>query len=529
MLTWKPMKLLTKGTRRVRNIFRVVAEQFSSPFSWISISGIRSTFRLVGNRFWPKTHPLAEGTIVNYDYTRALYRNSGENQLGGGFAKPIINLPVAFIGIPTVSVGDEILDQFLNECLTIYWSAEFQQMLRDAMRDSRVIVRVGRHDILDPLMTMEESQHLFIECIPPERVELERNMRNKNIIERALIIHRMTIITSEGDIALGIEPQTEEHDVLEIVTRDQYRFFDQNTNTWLTDMATPNPDGFVPFLEVANEWDASLQGGQSDLESVIPFINAFHDVVIQGLQAHKYHSTPKVKLKLADVTPFIKNNFPAAWDETTGTVKPGTEISWQGREIIFLQSEDEMEFLEAASVLGDTKTLAEFLIDCICIASETPEWAFMRVDSGSANSDRNAQTVPFLKKIDKKRVNFAKSVQQLCKMALVMYGEIPVTPKVMWQVVRADDQLIISQAFQQLLMGLEVALQAGEISDTTYRETIRQFLPFMAGGPEEALQGAADLKKRMAALPAPVVSQNGNTPHGTSSVPVKSGPQGANQ
>jgi hypothetical protein len=68
-----------------------------------------------------------------------------------------------------------------------------------------------------------------------------------------------------------------------------------------------------------------------------------------------------------------------------------------------------MEFLEAQSVLGDTKTLLEFLIDCICIASQTPEWAFMRVDSGSANSDRNAQTVPFVKKIERKRRNFAKA------------------------------------------------------------------------------------------------------------------------
>lgn len=511
---------------KLRNFISVVGEQFVAPFSWISMSGIRSTFRL-SNRFWPKSHPAAEGTIVNYDLTRSLYRNSGENALGAGFAKPIVDLQVGFIGMPTVMLENENLTVFLNECITTYWAEEIQQMIRDSIRDSKVIVRLNRPDVLDPLMTLEEAQHFSIECLPPDRVELERNMRNKNIVERALVIHRMIIVTNEGDPVTGLEPISEEHEILEVVTRDSYRFFDQNTHEWITDMEVPNSAGLVPFAEVYNEWDSALQGGQSDLESVIPFINAFHDVVVQGLQAHKYHSTPKVKLKLTDIGPFIKNNFPNAWDETTGTVRNGAEVSWQGREIIFLQAEDDMDFLEAESVLGDTKQLAEFLIDCICIASQTPEWAFMRVDSGSANSDRNAQTVPFIKKVDRKRRNYAKPIQQLCKMALAMSGEIPHRARVTWEVVRADDQLIMAQAFQQILMGLEVALQAGEISDKTYRETINMFLPLMEGGPAESKQAAADLKKRLAALPPAPQPTNGNKP--SSSVPIKSGPQGANE
>jgi hypothetical protein len=462
-----------------------IGEMISAPFSWISISGIRSTFRVVGTQFWPKSHPRDEGTIVNYDYTRTLYRNAGDNGLGGGFAKPIVDLQVGFIGIPRVTVNDENLDTYLNDCISIYWTSEIQDFIRDSIRDSKIIVRVSRPDVLDPLMTLEEAQHCTLECIPPERVSIERNFRNRRIIERAIIIHRMTVITSEGDPTMGVEPTEEEHDVLEIIDRDRYRFFDQNTSSWMPDMETPNTANVVPLVEIYNEWDAALQGGQSDLESVIPFIQAFHDVVAQGLQAHSYHSTPKVKLKLTDVAPFIKNNFPEAWDDQTGTVKPNAEVSWRGREIIFLQAEDDMDFLEAVSVLGDTKTLAEFLIDCICIASQTPEWAFMRVDSGSANSDRNAQTVPFVKKIGKKRRNFQKAIQDICKIALVMYGEIPLRAKVDWEVVRADDQVVTMQAFQQLMMGLEVARQRGEISDKTYQDAMRQFLPQMGPGAQE--------------------------------------------
>jgi hypothetical protein len=514
----------------MRNPLRVISEQFGTPlFSFFSFSGIRSSFRLIGGTFWPKAHPVAEGTTVNYDLCRQLYRNSGDNAYGAAFAKPIVDLQVGFIGIPTVTIDDASTDinDLLNECITDSWAGELQEMFKDSIRDSKVIVRFRRPDILDPLMTMDEADHYQIECLPPERVDLEYSLHNKNIIERAIVIHRMVIVTDPGDIAEGRQPVSEEHDVVEEITRDRYTYFDQNSGVYLTDMEAPNSWGFVPFLEVWNEWDSALQGGQSDLESVIPFLNAFHDVMAQGLQAHKYHSTPKIKMKLMDVGNFIKNNFPEAWDETTGRIKDGGTVNWSGREIIFFNSEEDGDFLEAKSVLGDTRALLDFLIDCISIASETPEWAFMRVDSGSANSDRNAQTVPFIRKVMRKRISFQRSIQTLCKMALVAYGEIPYSPKVMWEQVRPDDQLVLAQAFQQVIMGLEVAAQRGEISDDTYRETIRQFLPVMASGTIEE-KNAIVPPPPVAALPAG--SQNGNTPSsGTSSVPVKAGPQGQNE
>ena len=506
----------------MRNPLRVVSEQIlTSPiFSFFSFAGIRSTFRLVGGTFWPKAHPRDEGTIVNYDLCRTYYRNSGDNALGASFAKPIIDLQVGFIGIPTVLIDDASTDinDMLNECLADSWAPQLQEMFKSAIRDSKVIVRLRRPDILDPLMTMDEADHCQIECIPPERVDLEFNMHNKNVLEKATVIHRMTILIKEGDISQGLQPQYEEHDVIEEVTRDQYTYFDQTANAYITDMNAANTWGFVPFVEVWNEWDAALQGGQSDLESVIPFLNAFHDVLAQGLQAHRYHSTPKIKMKLMDVGNFIKNNFPEAWDETTGRIKEGASVNWSGREIIFFNSEEDGSFLEAKSVLGDTRALLDFLIDCISIASQTPEWAFMRVDAGSANSDRNAQTVPFLRKVMRKRISFNAAIQTLCKMCQIACGEIPYLPKVVWDTVRPDDQLVLAQAFQQVIMGLEVAAQRGEISDDTYRETIRQFLPLMGDAATEKLNAI-----QPPALPA------GNAPAPTSALPIKAGPQGGNE
>jgi hypothetical protein len=277
-------------------------------------------------------------------------------------------------------------------------------------------------------------------------------------------------------------------------------------------MASNNRWNFVPLLEIYHEWDSALQSGQSDYETVLPFMQAFHDVLKQGLTAHRYHSTPKVIMNLQDVAPFIKNNFPEAVDEN-GQILPHAEISWRGREILFLQQGDEMKFLEANSVLGDTTTLLEFLIDCICIASQTPEWAFMRVSSGTANSDRNAQTVPFLKKIERKRKNFQKPIQNLLKMAMVMSDLIPVRARLSWEMSRVDDLVVFTQAFQQLVMGLEVAVDRGEISEETYMKMLREFLPAMKSIEQEKKDIEADKKKAQkeaaaaqAALPPPLVT-----------------------
>src|SRR3954453_9841294 len=85
--------------------------------------------------------PLYEGTVIHYDLARALYRNDHPDYFfGSGFVRPIIDLSVDYMGIPTVSnndTGDS--DSWLNECLRDHWAPQLQQLFRDAMRDSKVI------------------------------------------------------------------------------------------------------------------------------------------------------------------------------------------------------------------------------------------------------------------------------------------------------------------------------------------------------------------------------------------------------
>jgi len=512
---------------KLSEIPRIVGEQvtdFSREiWSVLNFSGVRGWFSWsrIGLKFWPTGHPALERTQVNYDYCRSLYYTSGDNAYGASFAKPIVDLQVGLVGTPIATTPDETVTEFLNECLSDFWTDEIQQILRDSLRDSKVVVKLCRPDLFDPLMTVDESEHGHLELLPPERVQIERDPSNKRVITRATIHHRMLFTTDEGSIQNGQDPITEEHDVLEVIDRTSYQFFDQTTNTMLTNFNADNTWGFVPLLEVWNEWDSSLQGGISEFETVIPFINAFNDALAQALQAHRYHSTPKVVMKLHDVTPFIKNNFPEAVDPDSGQIRARGEISWQGREILFVQVDEGIEFLEATSILGDSKVLLEFLIDCISIASQTPEWAFMRVDSGSANSDRNAQTVPMLKKVERKRKNYQKPVQELCKMILASRDMIPTRPTITWEVVRTDDQVIQMQSFQQMVMGLEVARQRGEISDETYQNMLRQFLPVMGSNKQEFTPPPPD--------PQLQLPPGGPGSPQATKTPIQGGPQGKNE
>jgi hypothetical protein len=510
----------------MRNPFKVISEQVVQVWNtgW-PFTGLRSTYRAINKRFWVSARPKYEGSIVNYEKCRALYRNFGDQSLGGGFCKPLVDIQVQFIGIPRVSTDDDERDDYLNECLRTYWIDEIQQLLRDSLRDSKTIVRIGQPDLDDPLMTLEEKQHCVLEVLPPERVEIEYNPANKRLMERAIVQHHMVIIQDVGDPKQQRDPIEREIDVVEIVTRDRFRFFNKTDNVDMPELSSDNRWGFVPFLEIFNEWDTTMQGGQSEFEPVLPFVEALNDVVAQGLQAHKYHSIPKVKFNIKSMENFIKNNWPEAYD-AEGKLQPHTKISWRGKEILFFAEGEDAEFLEARSVLGDTKTLAEFIIDLICVVSETPEWAFMRVDVGQSNSDQNAQTLPFLRKIERKRNMYGKFIQELLKMALVIVGDPPVRAKLAWEVIRAEDQVTLMQAMQQLIMGLEVAAQRNIISDETYREMLRTFLPVMKN-PTQEEKDAQDNFQLMPMMPqAQEPSPNGKP----ANVPaISGGPQGKNE
>lgn len=408
--------------------------------------------------------PVMEGSVVNYDLARSMYRNQAESfKFGGGFVRPIIDLTVEYMGIPSVS-GTEA-DAFLNECITDYWAPQLQEMLRDAMRDSKVLVRYRQPNLLNPLMAEADRMHGRIDVIPPEEIDLTFDPTDCDLVIRAAITHFYELDErTQEEVVQGIAPRRVTHEIVEVITQTAYTYYDKTAGTVLESWATPNTWGFVPIWPVFNEYAADLGGGQSDIEPVLTFIEAFHDVMEQTLAAHKYHSTPKAKFKVKDMKQFIKNNWPDVLDEQ-GNVKQGAKINWSGKEIMFFQGDEDAEFLEARDVLGNSKTLLQFIIDCICISSETPRWAILAEETPTSQTDASVQ--PFVKKISRKRVQFQHAFQMICRMALVATGKTPAQARIAWPLVRLDDLAAKGQAIQQLILGFDVATQHQWLSDRT--------------------------------------------------------------
>jgi len=468
-------------------------------------------FKGMSSKFWP-AWSKSTGQ-VNLDKARKLYWNIDEaTNLGSGISKRVINSTPEFMGLPWSSTGDEFVDELLNDCIHIHWPSEIISAVRDSCRDSKSVLRLRQRPASDPLASVEEINSGYLEVIPPEEVEIFYADFASRRIERALITHSVDEVKRNDDgspLLVKGEWQVHKRTIIEEITSDSYTFFDEETNEVLTDMGKGNPWGFVPLVEVFNDFDASLEGGQSDLTSVQPFINAFHDVLGQALVSHKQHAIPKAVFRVQDVQNFLLNNFPDSFEQDeNGNPVFGTftgEVSWKGTEIVFLNAEEGAEFLEARSVLGDSKTLLEFLIDCMVIAAEVPRWVLM-LDVGAAD---RVEMLAFTNKLWRKRMNFAKPIQEICKMILVVNKRDPVMPKFKWEDIDPNQLVNKAQALQMVTMSLELAQERQLISDATGREYLRQYVPNMKSPAEEE----TDAKKNLV-LSAPPNSPAGRGPNG---------------
>ena len=456
------------------------------PSDWFG--RLRTRFQGFRRTFWP-TRPSMGSTKIDYHKTRSLYRNDDpKTNLGSGIVRRIVNSRADFIDLPHSATGDELYDEFLDNCIHVFWRAQLIQMIRDATRDADTIVRIRRHSSDNPLVASEEWEACYLEIVSPERCSiLYKQGGDKREIDRAYIRHEVEEVVEERQVdgrSITL-PQIRAKVIIEELTPEVFRYYDQTEGIWRDELREDNVWGFVPLYEVANEYDASLDGGQSDLEAPLPFIMALHEVLAQSLVAHKAHSIPKAKFKVNDLTAFLANNFPESFEaDETGGVDPTTfngTVNWKGTEILFFQAgEEDAEYLEARSVLGDSISLCEFLIDMIAMSSETPRAILL-----GTKFDDTDEMVPFAKAINRKRGFFSETIQEVCKMVLAINFMEPLKVPLAWEEITPAEALTRAQALQQEVMAGEVLATREVISDRTLRATLRRRIPNMKPDSQE--------------------------------------------
>lgn len=361
-----------------------------------------------------------DSTKVDYERARELYRNTHDNyKLGAGFAKPVVNTQVSFMGVPSFINQDKDAQDILTT-FTDSNKSEIQKTHLNALREGDCYVWITREESRNVSLYPERKTLLVYNIIPPEQVrdivldpitnepieyilesehEWEDEKGNK---KRGNMIQKIGIEQSEdGTSHTGyreIEVDGDTPPGVEV---------GKKSNAW----------DFIPIIHFKNDSDENEKYGRSEIEAIEPFLKAYHDVMLHAMQGSKMHSTPRLKLKLKDVTGFLQNNFGIT--DVTKFLNEGGEINLDGHEMVILSEGDEAEFIEAKSATGDAKELLKLLFFCIVDTSETPEFVF-GVHTPAAQASVKEQMPVLIRNIEKKRDSFSKNWQHLARIVLAM-------------------------------------------------------------------------------------------------------------
>ncbi|MBO8169335.1 MAG: phage portal protein [Thermoanaerobacteraceae bacterium] len=412
---------------------------------------------------------------VDYAKARALYDNTDDDyKLGAGFAKPVINTTVGFMGVPRFLSEDEDAQTVLDD----FFSANVSKMQlthRNALRDGDCFVWITREETEDAALYPEAKVRLVYNIIPPEQVKKinrdpltgkprEYVLVSEHVWEdedgakkRAVITQRISrerrVIQIQGDNPPGIQPGEEK-------------------NSW----------GFIPIVHFKNEGDETDEFGKSDLEPIEPFLKAYHDVMLHAIQGSKMHSTPRLKLKLKDVAEFLKNNFGITDPQKFAT--DGGTINLDGHELLIFTDDEDAEFIEVRSAIGDAATLLKFLFYCIVDTSETPEFAF-GVHTPSSLSSVKEQMPILVRRIARKREHFTEAWQLLARIVLAMTAQAEGkrfsthATTLEWDEIDPRDEKDVAETLERVVNALVRAQQNALISQEAAVQFLAQYIETM--------------------------------------------------
>ena len=414
-----------------------------------------------------------DSSRVDYTLARELYENTcDEYKLGAGFARGIINAPVAFMGVPQFIPDDEtakdVLDKFFGAN-----RSRMQKTHRNALRDGDCFVWITREEA-DKELYPELKTRLVYNFIPPEQVDsINRNPVTGDVYEyvlksrhewtdedgkrQAVVIQRITretrTIEIEGDPVPGIQEGVEE-----------------------------NPWGFIPIVHFKNEGDETKVYGQSELEPVEPFLKLYHDVLLHAAQGSKMHSTPRLKLKLKDVAAFLRNNYNIT-DPADFAAKGGT-ITLQGHELLIFSAEEDADFIEVKSATGDTIALLKLIFYCIVDTSETPEFVF-GVHTPSSLSSVKEQMPVMTAKVERKREQFTEPWQLVARIVLAMTARAEnktfasYAAALDWDEVDPRDEKDVAETLEKLTRALDTAVQGDFMSAEAAAQYLSRYVDTM--------------------------------------------------
>lgn len=446
----------------------------------INISGEQSTLRnysLISSGLQQafRDKYVVDKTEVNYSLCRQLYLNSHENyKLGSGFAKPIVNSIVAFMGVPTFIsndvIAEDVIKQYLLDC-----QSTFIKIQRNMLREGDCYVLVTNEKLNNKLYKNELL--INFKVLLPERVTLLKN--ENGAITKAIIKTTIEYIDEDD--------QNVKYKVTEIWTEKMYQLkydFTEVPDSFEkpVEVLAPNPYGFIPIIHFKNEHEEFRDSGTSELESVEPYMRAYHDVMLDSLRSTKLNSSPKLKIKVQNFKQFLDNNF------TAEEIASG-QLRLAKKDVLFVGETDDLGYVEVSAT--NHSILLELLFMCIVDTSETPEFLFGTAVA-SSKASVGEQMTPLMKKINRKRSSINESYQLLARMVFAIYNDNNVNnliqdfqTKIFWEDTDSTDDNLKSQTINTIITALNAGIEGKIISYESAIDYLKQYIETMSDTYEE--------------------------------------------
>lgn len=408
---------------------------------------------------------------VDVDLARKLYYNTDPRyKLGAGFARPAINVPVGFMGVPRLLAEDQTgdsqqwLDRFIDDQAGNIIAAH-----KMCLRDGEVLLRLRPKHRAPAYAALygDDDKDLEVALVPSEAFEVLGMTEDNDAIEAVKVKHVLLQESASGQLVEVI--------LYEMITASQIILKYENDEYPMRTF--PNPMGFVPAVVLENEPERHELHASSDLEAVEPYLRFYNDVMLHAGSASALHSTAKLVLRARDVTRFVENNF-------TDAEIAEKRLKFKNKDVLFFESgQPEMgtsagsaynegaDIIQAKAPLGDTNTLLEYIFLNIVDVTEVPEWAFGGAIA-SSKASVSEQSGPIVHKVKRKRTMVSGAWSLIGRMMLKTITSKAERVTTSWSELAMRDLKTEAEAFRNYAESMLALNDAGTVSKITVNEVL---------------------------------------------------------
>lgn len=350
---------------------------------------------------------VAQPAKVDTALVRRLYRNTDNYYaMAAHLVKPIIDSNCSFIGIPTVRSANA---RVLKAIEDFKKKIPYHAVHRIAEREGTAFVwpQIGLDGSIRFVVLRPETVEDI--CIDPVTKE----------VTAYIIVDQFSYKTSDGNV----------HNMKSTVVVDANTIKTTNETDVPALVGTKivkNIFGFIPIVRFVNDAEPWEVRGHSEIENIEPQLKWYNDISVEAGRAQKRDGHPKMQVKARNPETWVDNNFGVGmWAKlTSGQAK----LNIDDRDFFINQtgetSDEEGEsvsYIEANRTTGEYTTLSEKSFTNIIEGAQTPE-IIMGANMGTSLASVREQRPAYIKKIERKQLQYEESWRQVITVALDILG-----------------------------------------------------------------------------------------------------------